>query len=107
MGQPSEYLKPVEVAPVLPKELVEAGVEHSEQHREVTLPPVVKQAGVEPARESIPHHTMPSGAVQLPPLNRDQLLEQKKTGPVTDTVRWLATYFIRQLDKIAYQKLNQ
>ena len=105
-AQVGEYLKVAEVAPALPKEVAEVGVEHVANQERPYLPPAVKQVGVMHAKETIDHHTTPIGMVQLPTMmTKEQAVSKRDQGSVNDAARWLVAYVLRQFDKIAYQKL--
>ena len=102
-AQTSEYLAPAEAKPALAKEVREVGVEHAPEERPV-IPHDVSQAGVTHAKESLAHPVEPSGVISLPQMTQAQALVMKKRS-VKDAARWLATLVLRQIDKIAYQKL--
>lgn len=102
----TEYLKPTtESQPELSQELAEIGVEHATDQEKVTIPHVVQQAGVTHAKESVPVHTSPQGTVQLMDTPREELVLRSKAGPVTEAARWFALFLLRQVDKVAYQKV--
>ena len=101
--QTGEYLQPTETKPELSKEVVEAGVEHAPDEKP-HIPHEAANAGVVHAKETVSHHTEPTGVVTLPQITEQQAVILKKS-PVRDAARWLAVFVLRQFDKIAYQKL--
>lgn len=80
-----EYLKQSEVEPSLHPEVADAGVEISNAQ----AAPLAKQANIEPAKESVPVVTMPSGSVKLP-MTEKEALKIIKTTSVKDSKHWLA-----------------
>ena len=60
-GQANEYVKPVESAPELPKEVAEVGVQTVEDRPEIH--PEAAKAGVTHAKEHVTHPTEPPGVV--------------------------------------------
>lgn len=99
----SEYLQAAEVKPELSQEEVKAGVEHAPEDKP-HIPYEVAKAGVSHAKETVIHPVEPSGVVSFPSTTQQQALVMKKR-PVHDAAKWLATFILRQFDKIAYQKL--
>lgn len=97
----AEFLKPSEVAPEISKEVAEAGVEAVSETPPVT--PLHKQMGIEPAKESVPVQTQPSGAVQLPQSQEEAATLLKKNSDVRNSRTWWLTWFIRQF-KISHSK---
>lgn len=79
-----EYLKPSEIE-TLPKEVQEAGVEVTTKHDVASF---VKPTGIEPAKESTPVITSPSGNIKLPP--EKEVLKILKTTSVKDSKHWMA-----------------
>ena len=102
-GQTSEYVKPVESAPELPKEVEAAGVEAVEDRPQIH--PEAAKAGLTHAKEHVSHPTEPAGVVTYPLINQQQATVMQKKSSVRDAARWLAVFVLRQFDKIAYQKL--
>lgn len=98
---PIEFVQPSEVAPAISPEVAEAGVEA------VAETPVVtsyhKEIGIEPAKESVPVQTQPTGAVSLPKTQQEAELLLKKNSDTNNSFTWLVTWLIRQF-KLSHQK---
>lgn len=81
-----EYLMPSE-SESLPKEVGEAGVEVvSKKHDIATF---AKQAGIEPAKESVPVSTTPTSSIQLP-MTEKEALHVIKTTNAREARHWMA-----------------
>ena len=74
----------------IPSEVAEHGVEAVVDHETLQLTEDHKQVGLEPAKESVPVSTQPSGAVQfsLTTQQATQILKMHKK--VSDSILWLA-----------------
>jgi hypothetical protein len=103
VGNAAEYIKPTEVKPELSKDVVEVGVEHSPEDK-LHIPHEAVQIGVSHAKEHVEHHVEPVGVVKLPQITQQQAAVMKNRS-MKDAAKWLATFVLRQFDKIAYQKL--
>lgn len=82
-GLTSEYVQPTEREPALHPEVEQAGVEVVEQP---SIPTSAQQVGVQPAKESVPVKTEPSGAVELLREIEAKDGQKKDSG---NSVRWL------------------
>lgn len=95
LESPAEYMKPSEVAePVIPKEVAEAGVEAVSETPSFT--PAHQQAGIAPAKESVPVQTQPTDAVQLPKTQQEAMRLLKKEKDPKNSWAWLLTWIVRQ-----------
>ncbi|MBP6882666.1 MAG: hypothetical protein KBC15_03905 [Candidatus Levybacteria bacterium] len=96
----AEYIRPTEVAPVIPQEVAEAGVEIAPDREQPQLDETHNAAGVthsEPA--NIPHPTAPTGSVVLP-YTFEQATQIEKTTSEDDSEHWLvllSKYIMRKL----------
>ncbi len=97
-----EYVMPSEPEPTIHPELKEYGVEASSDAEDIRLSVSQQSVGIEPAKESVPVQTSPTGAVQFP-LKGEEIVQIKKTRPVTESIRWLAELVLEELKK-AYQQ---
>lgn len=95
----SEFLKPSEAEPVIQPELSEAGVEKVKEVPDLTLED--KKAGLEPAKESVPVSTTPSGLVQLP-MTEEEAVRTIKTTSVSDSRHWLAVLVEKVFQLLKY-----
>lgn len=95
---PEQVMQPTEAPPQLHPEVLASGVEHV-----TPMPPLTssqQQAGIELAKESVPHPVSPSGMVQLP-LTAQQAQQVVKTHKkVTDSIFWLATLILMQFKRM-------
>lgn len=78
----------------LPQEVVKAGV--TVQPTQITIPPQVAGAGVQPAGDNV---TLGGGQTVSLPLTNDQMTVALKKS-VADSVRWLAEWCIREIRKM-------
>lgn len=97
-----EYVMPSEPEPTIHPELKEYGVEASSDAEVIKVSASQQSVGIEPAKESVPVKTSPTGAVQFPLLGAE-IVQIKKTRPITESIRWLAELVLEELKK-AYQQ---
>jgi len=97
-----EYVMPSEPEPIIHPELKEYGVEASSDAEDMKVNASQQRVGIEPAKESVPVSTSPTGAVQFP-LQGEEIVQIRKTRPVTESIRWLAELVLEELKK-AYQQ---
>lgn len=87
----TEFIKPsgAEVAPSIPPEAVEHGVEVVPSTEAPPLTVEHKEAGIHPAKESVPVSVQPQQTIQLP-MTEEEALKIIKTTGVSDSRHWLA-----------------
>lgn len=95
----SEFVKPSEAEPVIHPELSEVGVEKVKEVPDLTLED--KKAGLEPAKESVPVSTAPSGLVQLL-MTEEEAERTIKTTSVSDSRHWLAVLVEKVFQLLKY-----
>lgn len=96
---PAEFVQPSEVGPSIPKEVAEAGVEAVSEVPSIT--PQHREIGIEPAKESVPVATQPTGAVTLPQTQKEAEILLKKNSDTRNSFTWLIMSLIRRF-QIAY-----
>lgn len=97
-----DLMQPTELEPVLHPEVAEAGVEAVSQHPTLTIED--HRAGLQPAGDSIPHHTQPNGTVKLP-MTPEEAVAAAKNEPVENSKKWLGELIIKHL-KTIHQKIT-
>lgn len=98
-----EYIQPSHKEPEIPPELV-PHMENSLDNQAVRLTDEHKDVGIEPAKESVPVATEPTGSVNLP-ISPQQAYKVTKTNKnVADSILWLATLILKHA-KIMHQKI--
>lgn len=87
----AEFIKPsgAEVAPVIPPELSEHGVEAVPSTEAPPLTVEHKEAGIHHAKESVPVSSQPQQTIKLP-MTEEEALKVIKTTNVSDSKHWLA-----------------
>ncbi len=104
LGRMNELMMPSEVAPVLSAEVKAAGVEVSADREQPVVPADVAQAGVQPAKAAVPMHTVTGSNVQYitnAPFGPEEAIKFEKSTRASDSIRWLATFLLRQVKKVA------
>ena len=91
MAPVSDYITASETAPIIEKEVSEAGVKEVGKAPELTEEHF--KTGIKHAPESTPVKTEPTGQVKLP-MSQDQAQQQVK-GNTDDAATWLATFILR------------
>lgn len=101
----SEFIKPSgpEIAPVIPPEVAEHGVEAVTTPERPQLTEHHKTIGMEHAKESVPAPIQPASTshIQLP-MTEEEALQTIKTTGVNDSKHWLAIL----IEKV-YKKLQK
>lgn len=100
----AEVLAPSEIAPEIPKEVAEVGVEVS---KDTEAPPDLTMHDakmIEHAPVIAPVPTQPSGVVQLP-ITEEKATETLKHKDTSKGITWLAESVIRQL-KMMHEKVK-
>lgn len=103
--QPEEKVQPyiepsgAETQPVVPEELAEHGVEAVPSSEQADLTIEQRQAGIEPAKESVSVATAPTGVVKLPTIDEANHIA-KTHKKVSDSIVWLAALIIKHAKKI-------
>ena len=90
------YLEETEKAPELAPELEQVGVNHIKD--EIELSPQDKGVGIEAAAQSTPLTAQPAGVANLS-LTDDQI-EKALHQKLADSILWLATWCLRQIQLI-------
>ena len=107
VGRVSEYVTPhhTEVAPTIPQEVREAGVEPIESVEQPNVPQEAKQAGVEPAKESVPvtFSDQPVASVLPTPMNYPEAVKEIQGNPANSKT-WLGMLSKYVLEKFGMQK---
>ncbi len=91
----SEHFAEVSPKMEIPKEVEQAGV--TKIGETIELPPSVGKLGVTHAGPSVPVVSPSETSVKLPISDQQVLAGQK--APITDALRWLATWCVKQLKK--------
>lgn len=95
-----ELIVPSEPEPIIQEELAEHGVEATKDHEKPHVTAEHRKVGIEPAKESTPVLTQPTGTVQLP-MTEEEALKTIKTTSTKDSKHWLA----RLIEKV-YRQLR-
>lgn len=88
-SQIEELIVPSEPEPIIQDELAEHGVEAVVDHEKPKITTEHIKVGLEPAKESTPVATQPSGFVQLP-MTEEEAVKTIKTTKITESKHWLA-----------------
>lgn len=98
----SDYITPSEKAPIIEKEVLEAGVKEVGQAPKLTEEHF--RTGLKHAGESTPVQTEPTGTVNLPMTQSEA--EDHAKGSTDDAATWLANFILRFLKKMRIAKNN-
>lgn len=99
----TEYIRPTEAAPVLAPEVKAAGVEISPNTEQPQIPADVAQAGVQLAKAAVPVSAATGNAVEYitnAPFTQAEAVQYEKSKSASDSLRWLATFVLRQIKKL-------
>jgi hypothetical protein len=106
-GKMSEFITPTEAAPVLSLEVKAAGVEVAPDTEKPEIPAEVQQMGVQPAKAAVPVQPVTGSSVEYitnAPFSPEEAQKFEKSARASDSVRWLATFLLRQLKKVTLFK---
>ncbi|MCL6096215.1 MAG: hypothetical protein M1444_00825 [Patescibacteria group bacterium] len=92
----SDYIVASEIAPIIEKEVAEAGVKEVGKAPELTEEHF--KTGIKHAAESTPVQKEPTGAVKLPMTQSEA--QQQARGNTDDAATWLANFILRLLKKM-------
>lgn len=102
-GGRAEFIQSSETDPVIAPELKEAGVEVVKSEETPRLSQEVAQAGVVHAKSATLLNPAPARQISLPeenlPLSEPEAVEIVKNKSVSESVRWLAVFVLRQVKK--------
>ena len=103
LGRMTEFVQPTHAEPVLAPEVKEAGVEVAPNVEQPQIPAAVAQAGVQPAKAAVPVQPVTETVVQYltdQPFSEVEAVKLEKSTKARDSIRWLATFVLRQIKRI-------
>ncbi len=103
----SEFIKPsgAEASPVIPPEVAEHGVEAVVNEEAPRVTEEQRQVGIEPAKESVPVLTQPTGLVQGPMTEEEARETMKIHKKVSNSIVWLAATILKHAQMV-HQKIT-